>query len=333
MSRCTMSSMSALLEAPHRVTSQSPRRRPRIRTGLAVVITVLALALAALLVFHDFLPDLFGVGLIIDSALPWFGLAVPVLLIAAAISRSKGAIGVTLASALIWGVLFVPAIVPLSWSSPAASEPTLTIASQNIEANSGTAATSATTLAATGAEVIALQEMDGAARDEVEAVLSEAYPYSYGIGTVGMWSSYPIENAQALDLGLGWQRGIAADLATPTGLVSIYVVHAASARPGDHATRDEMLANLADYVPRDENERLVMVGDFNAGSSDRNLTALTDQLDEPNQTSGGFGFTWPASSPITRPDHLLQRGMEVASNSTLRSGDSDHLALLTTLNL
>jgi vancomycin resistance protein VanJ len=298
-----------------------------------VVVTVLALLLAAVLLFHSFIPDLFGVGLLIDSALPWLGRAIPLFFIAAAISRSKGAIGSTIGAALIWGVLFVPAIVPLSWSAPAGSATTLTIASQNIEANSGTAATSASELAATGAEVIALQEMDDAARDEVKTVLDEAYPYSYGIGTVGMWSSYPIENAQALDLGLGWQRGIAADLATPTGLVSIYVVHAASARPGDHATRDEMLANLADYVPRDENERLVMVGDFNAGSSDRNLAALTDQLDEPNQSSGGFGFTWPASAPVTRPDHLLQRGMDVVSNRTLRSGDSDHLALLATLNL
>ncbi|WP_368496764.1 endonuclease/exonuclease/phosphatase family protein [Herbiconiux sp. A18JL235] len=325
--------MSALLESPRRAAPQSARRRPRARTGLAILVTVLALLLAGLLAFHRFLPDLLGLGLLVDSALPWFGLAVPALFIAALVSRSKAAIGSALASALVWAVLFVPAIVPLSWSAPTASATTLTVASQNVEDGSGTAAESATALAATGAQVIALQEMDADARDQVEAVLSESHPYSYGIGTVGMWSTYPIENAQALDLGLGWQRGIAADLATPTGAVSIYVVHLASARPGDHATRDEMLANLADFVPRDENERLIMVGDFNAGSSDRHLTALTDQLSEPNQNGGGFGFTWPASAPVTRPDHLLQRGLQVVSNETMTAGDSDHLALVTTLDL
>jgi vancomycin resistance protein VanJ len=115
--------------------------------------------------------------------------------------------------------------------------------------------------------------------------------------------------------------------------VSIYVVHAASARPGDHAARDEMLANLADYPPRDENERLLLMGDFNAASTDRSMAGLFDSLDEANQTSGGLGFTWPASLPVTRLDHVLQRGMEVTSNTTHRIGASDHLAVVTTLNL
>ncbi|SDZ28929.1 vancomycin resistance protein VanJ [Herbiconiux ginsengi] len=296
-------------------------------------VCVLALALAAGTALHVFAPEFFGFSLVVESALPWFGLAIPVLLVLAFVSRAKGAVIAAVVPALVWSVMFVPAIVPLAWSAPAASADTLTVASQNVEADSGTAADSATALAASGAQVIALQEMDSDARDQVEAVLSDKYPYSYGIGTVGVWSTYPILNAQALDLGLGWQRAIAADLQTPTGLVSIYVIHAASARPGEHADRDTMLANLADYIPRDENDRILMVGDFNAGSSDRNIAGLTGQLSEANQSEGGFGFTWPATMPVTRPDHVLQRGMEVTSNTTLRAGSSDHLAVLTTLNL
>ncbi|MCS5733054.1 endonuclease/exonuclease/phosphatase family protein [Herbiconiux daphne] len=325
--------MSALLEAPRETRDSSSRRSTRTRSGLAVLVCIAALGLAAVLGLHVLVPDLLGLGLIVDSALPWFGLAIPVLLVLAFVTRAKGAVIAALVPTVVWGVMFVPAIVPLAWSAPAASGDTLTIASQNVEADSGTAAESATALAASGAQVIALQEMDADAREQVEGVLSDSYPYSYGIGTVGVWSTYPIENAQALDLGLGWQRAIAADLATPTGLVSIYVIHAASARPGDHADRDTMLANLADYIPRDENDRILMVGDFNAGSSDRTIAGLTGQLSEANQTGGGFGFTWPASSPVTRPDHVLQRGMEVTSNTTLRVGGSDHLAVLTTLNL
>jgi vancomycin resistance protein VanJ len=296
-------------------------------------VCVLALALAAILGLHALVPEVFGMSLLVESVLPWLGIAIPILLILAFVSHAKGAVIAALVPALVWSVMFVPAIVPLAWSAPAASADTLTIASQNVEANSGTAAESATELAATGAQVIALQEMDSDARDQVAAVLSDRYPYSYGIGTVGVWSTYPILNAQALDLGLGWQRAIAADLQTPTGLVSIYVIHAASARPGEHADRDTMLANLADYIPRDENERILMVGDFNAGSSDRNIAGLSSQLDEANQSGGGFGFTWPAALPATRLDHVLQRGMQVTSNTTLRAGASDHLAVLTTLNL
>jgi vancomycin resistance protein VanJ len=297
------------------------------------VVCVLALGLALVLGLHVLVPAVAGLALIVESALPWFGLAIPVLLIAALVSRARGAVIAALVPAVVWLAMFLPAVVPLSWNAPPASGDTLTVASQNVEADSGTAAESASALAAAGAQVIALQEMDADAREQVEAVLDESYPYSYGIGTVGVWSIYPIENAQALDLGLGWQRAVAADLQTPTGLVSIYVIHAASARPGDHSDRDTMLANLADYVPRDENDRILMVGDFNAGSSDRNIGGLMGQLSEANQSDGGFGFTWPASAPVTRPDHVLQRGMEVTSNTTLRVGDSDHLAVLTTLNL
>ncbi len=327
-----MFGMSALLQAPGRPARTTTRRR-RPRTGLALVVCVLSLVVAAMLGFHFLVPDIAGFGLLVESALPWLGLIVPVLVVAAFVSRSRGAILATVVPVVVWAVMFVPAIVPLAWTAPPASGSTLTVASQNVEAGSGTAGESARALADTGAQVIALQEMDDAGREEVAGVLGEAYPYTYGIGTVGVWSAYPIENAQALDLGLGWQRGIAADLATPSGLVSICVVHAASARPGDHAARDEMLANLADYPPRDENSRLLLMGDFNAASTDRSMAGLFDSLDEANQSGGGLGFTWPAAFPATRLDHVLQRGMEVVSHTTLRVGASDHLAVLTTLNL
>lgn len=327
-----MSPMSALLEKPRQNGRPTPPRRRRSRPALAIVVCLASIALALLLGAHVLVPRMLGLSLIVESALPWFGAAIPVLLVAGLIARSRGAVAAAVIPAIVWGVMFVPALVPLTQSAGGASG-TLTVASQNVEADSGTAAESAQALAAQGADVIGLQEMDDAARAEVEAVLSESYPHSYGIGTVGVWSKYPIENAQALDLGLGWQRGIAADLATPTGLVSLYVIHAASARPADHEARDEMLANLADYVPRDENARLIMMGDFNAGSSDRSLAGLTDQLAEANQNGGGFGFTWPATFPATRPDHVLSRGMDVTSNTTLRAGSSDHLAVITTLAL
>ena len=92
--------------------------------------------------------------------------------------------------------------------------------------------------------MVALQEIDGASRDAVDAELNPHYEFSYRIGTVGLWSSYPILNASPQGLGLGWNRALSADLDTPGGLVRIYVVHAASARPLEHTDRDTMLANL-----------------------------------------------------------------------------------------
>lgn len=311
-------------------TPQSARR-PRV--GLARFTAVLGAALALVLVSHALVPDVAGLGLIVDTALPWLGLAVPLLLVGAFIARSRAAVASAVLAAIVWCLVFVPSVVPLSWTAPPASDSQLTVASQNVEAGSGTAADSAAALAATGADVVALQEMDAESREAAGSVLDEVYPHRYGVGTVGVWSVYAIENAQMLDLGLGWKRGLAADLETPSGPVSIYVVHAASARPAANDERDVMLANLGEHLGRDENTRVVAIGDFNAGSSDRALGDVTAQLSEANQTDGGFGFTWPAGAPIVRLDHVFQRGMEVVTNTTMQVGGGDHLAVIATLNL
>ena len=287
-----------------------------------------------MLLAHAWLPDIAGLGLIVDSGLIWLGALIPLLGLLVIAARRKHVTVAVLVPAVVWTLLFVPGLLPLAWSAPPQSANSLTVVSQNLKASSGTAAQSASNLAATGAQVVALQEIDGAAQSPVTAELHEHYGYSYRIGTVGLWSSYPILNAQPQGLGLGWNRALSADLDTPAGLVRIYVVHAASARPSDHADRDIMLANLADTIERDPSRRIIAVGDFNAASTDRHFSALTDQLSEPRQDKGLAGFTWPvAPFPVTRLDHILQRGLSATSNRVLAAGASDHLAIRTSFNL
>ena len=312
------------------VTEPSVRRRGLL--SLSVVLG--SLVVTALLVFHAQVPDVGGIGLILDTGLPWVGLAIPVLALIALAARRGRPVVATLLPAVVWVAMFVPQAIPLEWSAPAPSDSTLSVASQNVQAEAGTAAESASTLAATGADVIALQELPGSSRDEVKAVLAESYEYSYVIGTVGLWSKYPILHAQPLGLGLSWNRALAADLDTPSGLVSIYVVHADSARPGDHDARDTMLTALAQVLPNDENERVIVVGDFNAASTDRHFAQVAAEVGEPNHNGGLWGFTWPSAPiPLTRLDHFLQRGMEVTSHTVMPAGDSDHLAILASVNL
>ena len=310
-----------------------PRASRSPRVGLARVTFVAGVVLGLLLALHLVVPDIAGLGLALDSGLPWLGILLPPLIVAALFSRARAAVAAAFATTAVWGAIAVPLVLPLSWTAPPLSEEHLTIASQNVRANSGTAAESAAALAAQSADVVALQEMDAESRGAAAAVLAEAYPYSFGAGTIGVWSVYPFENATMLDLGLGWNRGLSVDLATPSGPVSLYVVHAASARLGDHGDRDTMLASLAETLGRDVNDRVIAVGDFNASSTDRSLRALAAVLDEPRQSDGGFGFTWPSAAPLMRIDHLFQRGMDVVTNTTLRAGLSDHRAMLATMNL
>jgi vancomycin resistance protein VanJ len=325
--------MSLLAEAPGAPTSTT-RRLSTGRRAFNAVVVATSLLLAAVIVLHNFVPDIGGLGLLLDTAAPWLGLGIPLLLVLAAFSRRGRPWIAALVPLVAWAVMFGATIVPLKWTAPAASASTLTVASQNVEASSATGAASAADLVATGAQVVAIQEMDADSSTEISSVLDASYEYSYQVGTVGLWSSYPILNAQPWDLGLGWQRALAADLETPEGLVSIYVIHAASARVGDHAERDEMLKNLADVLPNDENDRVIAVGDFNAASTDRAFKPILSQLAEPNQSDGLFGFTWPVSPfPLTRLDHFLQRGLDVTSNTVIPAGGSDHLAILATVNL
>ncbi|WP_374945580.1 endonuclease/exonuclease/phosphatase family protein [Agreia sp.] len=325
--------MSLLAETP-RASISAARRLSPTRRAVNAVVVIASIVLAAVIVLHNVVPDVGGIGLLVDSAAPWLGLGIPPLVVLAAFARRGRAWVATLVPVVAWVLMFGASIIPLKWTAPAASASTLTVASQNIEASSGTGAASAADLVATGAQAVAIQEMDADSSVEISTVLDAAYEYSYQVGTVGLWSSYPILNAQPWDLGLGWQRALAADLETPEGLVSIYVIHAASARVGDHADRDEMLKNLADVLPHDENDRVIAVGDFNAASTDRAFKPILSQLSEPNQNDGLFGFTWPASPfPLARLDHFVQRGLDVTSNTVIPAGGSDHLAIVATVNL
>ncbi|SDS72004.1 endonuclease/exonuclease/phosphatase family protein [Microterricola viridarii] len=315
-----------------------PRRAPQpgrakssARRATARIVAVAALALTAALVLHPAIPGVVGTG--VATVLPWLGLLVPVLLWAALATRRRVWI-VTLVPLIAWLLVVGPLFVPLQTGSAAdAAESTLTVASQNVEAGSGGAAESALMLAEQGADVIALEELDGVARAEVAEAIDDAYPYSYRVGTVGLWSQYPIVNEQPLDLGLGWNRALAADLDTPSGLVSVYVVHAASLRPGAQSDRDDMLANLAEVVAQDENERVLVVGDFNATLTDPALRALQRSVSESNRSTASLGFTWPSTMPLARIDHIFHAGLTPLESSVLPAGNSDHLAVLTTFGM
>ncbi|GAA3892807.1 hypothetical protein GCM10022381_38140 [Leifsonia kafniensis] len=312
----------------HTHSAERPPGSARSRRAWARVIAVIALLLAVLLAIHPLIVGPFGTA--IATVLPWLGLVVPLLVLAALLTRRRRAWLVSAVPLLVWLLLVVPLIVPLSGASAAEEDTsTLTVASQNVQAGSGTAAASAQTLVDEGADVIALVELDGTARDAASDTLEATHPYSYAVGTVGLWSVYPILNEQPLDLGLGWKRALAADVDTPNGLISVYVIHAASLRIGFQSDRDDMLAALAATVARDENDRVLVVGDFNAAVTDPSLTALRRVVSEPNQSTMSLGPTWPAANPVVRIDHIFQSGLTPVHNDVVPAGDSDHRAVVT----
>lgn len=310
----------------------SRANRPRLsptRILARVLIIASSLALTALMVFHQQVPDVLGLGLVVDNLAPWLGLGVVLLFLLSLAAGGRGTFLMLLVPALAWSLSFGGQVLPATQRVPV--QP-LTVATQNVHGQHEVDA--ALTLARSGAAVIALQEM-GPGRDvEVARALDASHPHYYSVGTVGVWSSYPLSDAQPLDLGLEWSRALRLDVRTDSGSVRFYTVHAASARPTGHADRDMMLANLAEYLARDPSGSIVVAGDFNATATDRHFGPLAGQLDRVAYSGWGLALTWPrAPFPVLGIDHVLTRGVQHASLQRVEAGESDHLALLAELDL
>ncbi|WBB68936.1 endonuclease/exonuclease/phosphatase family protein [Micromonospora sp. WMMD812] len=278
--------------------------------------------LAAVLAGHRAVPNVRGLGSLLDSVTPLLGAGVPLLALGALLRRSRLALIAVLLPAVVWAALYAGA-----WLRPgaAAGAGGLRVASQNLRAANPDPAATARALATAGADLIALQEV---ADDRVADVLRPDHPHRASVSTVALYSRYPIRDRAGVDTGLGWTRALRAVVETPSGDLAVYVVHLGSARAGDTATRDQTVAALAAQVRADPAPRLVVLGDLNTASTDRVFAPLNRLLGDAQADAGrGFGFTWPAAVPVTRPDHVLYRGVTAISAGVLRTPASDHRAV------
>lgn len=325
--RVTVTGGSVRDDSRYRRMPGSGRRDP----GIAV--SVLALVVIQLLLLHGLVPNLGGYASLAESFLPWLG--VPILVLAVLVARRftrLAALAVT-ASALVWGLLFVPSILPhgVPDVGAAASAGTLTVASQNVQAGNDRAGEVAADLASTGADVVAVQELDSGSQTDIAAGLDPTHPFRRIVGTVGIWSTTPILATRNLDLGLGWTRALWVDVDTAVGRTRVYVVHLDSVRPGHASQRDEMLRELRLTLAADEAERIVVIGDFNSATTDRAYDRLTDTVTDVGTSTVGLGFTWPSAFPLARLDHALVRGLTSVSSEVLPANGSDHRGILVTL--
>jgi vancomycin resistance protein VanJ len=297
-------------------------RSARTRDRLLIA---LSLCVSATLGMHRYAPDVLGPATAAESILPWFGLPVLITLIAAPLCRSWIACATSALAVVVWCAMFVPALLPKG----SARQAHLRILSQNIGAANHDPAGTARVLAAEHADLVALQELSQPGRAAVHAVLDSQYQYEVSVGTVALWSTMPLAPATPLTLGLDWARALRAELQTPSGPIAIYVVHIASVRFDHHSQRDRSLSTLAHVLRIERDPRIIVAGDLNTAVTDRSFRSLVPWLHESQQQAGeGFGFTWPSALPVTRPDHILSRGMTAVESVVLPANGSDHRAIL-----
>lgn len=318
-------------ESPIDVMPHPPSPRPASRRSSARLGRILALSSLFLLVviIGSWVPGF--VGTAAAAVLPWSGLAL-LLVAVLTLFLARRVLIIVLIPALVWALAIFPSL-PGFGPAPSSDAATLTVISQNVRAHSGGAAASAAELAALGADVIALTELDADSLTAARDALASEYPHSSAVGTVGVWSRFPLSDAQPLTLGLDWKRALRVEVQTPDAAMAVYVMHAASVRPGHQQDRDAMLSGIAEAVAADAAESVVVVGDFNAASADPALGAIRSELDWVRPTDGSLGMTWPAALPFARIDHVFVRGLDVQSSTTQRAGNSDHLATVTRVSV
>ncbi|MFD5319748.1 endonuclease/exonuclease/phosphatase family protein [Streptomyces sp. NPDC127098] len=288
----------------------------------------LALALALLMTLHSKVPNTIGnLGSLLQTFLPWVGLAIPPLVLCAVLRRSVTAVVAVLVPVLVWLNLFGGLLADKTSGGGA-----LMVVSHNVDADNPDPAGTARDLVDSGADLVALQELPQGAVSTYEEELAEAYPYNAVQGTVGLWSRYPLTEAQPVDIGIGWVRAMRTSVEVEgIGEVAVYVAHMPSVRVQFRAgftaeRRDDAADLLGHAIAAEELPRTVLAGDLNGTMNDGALAPLTSELRSTQGAAGaGFGFSWPAGFPMARIDQILVRDLEPVSSWTLPATGSDHL--------
>lgn len=305
-------------------------RRPR-----GWITAVLAVLTALVMVLHPWIPGGAASGharSLVQTFLPWTGLLVPALLAAALLRRSRLALAAVLLPALVWGLLYGST---LAGDRGRGGPADLTVVTHNVDDANPDPAGTARAVAASGAQLIALEELTDPATGAYGRALAASHPYHVVRGTVGLWSTFPLRDAVAEPI-VPWRLVLRATADTPRGPVTVYVAHLPSVRlgAGGFATgrRDGAARNLAAVLRAGPGGRTLLLGDFNGTTDDDALGGVTNRFTSAQAEAGaGFGFSWPAVFPVARIDQILVRDLTPVSAWTLPRTASDHLPVAASL--
>ncbi|GAA2275463.1 teicoplanin resistance protein VanJ [Streptomyces ruber] len=310
-------------------------RRDRRIWRRGILTALVAVVLALVMALHAHIPNRYGnLGSLTETFLPWLGLLVPPLLLLALLRRSATALIAVVLPTAVWLNMFGGLLTDKSGTGG-----DLTVMTHNVNADNTDPSGTARAVAASGVDVVALEELTETAVPVYEKGLASAYPYHEVVGTVGLWSKYPLSGTEAVDIRLGWKRAMRSTVAAPGGDVAVYVAHLPSVRVKLEAgftarQRDKSAGALGEAIADEPIERVVLLGDLNGTMNDRALNDVTAQMRSTQGAAGsGMGFSWPASFPMARIDQIMVRGVEPVDSWTLPETGSDHLPVAARVRL
>jgi vancomycin resistance protein VanJ len=314
---------------PYRSASPARRRLGWRREGMwrrGVIIAAFAVVLALLLTLHSSVPNRFGnLGSLLETFLPWLGLALPLLLVAALLRRSATALVALVLPVAVWANLFGGLVTGKETGGG-----NLTVLTHNVNADNPAPARTVADVIKGGADIVALEELTPSQAPRYARMLSGTYKYHSVQGTVGLWSKYPLSAVKPVDIRLGWTRAMRATVSTPEGRVAVYVAHMPSVRVKMDAgftasQRDTSAEALGEAIDAEKLSDVILLGDLNGTMNDRSLADVTSQMRSTQGAAGdGFGFSWPSAFPMTRIDQILVKGVEPTRSWVLPATGSDH---------
>ncbi len=268
----------------------------------------------------------------------WLLLPAYPLAVAAIVTRRKALAGV--AVALVLGnVVWASQMVELGRDQPAPTgAATLHLVTANVLVTNPDIAGLGRDLAATGADVIALQEVSAEHLAGLRASgLLDSYPYQVldplpEFHGSAILSRLPLTDGRAFDVaGSPMTR---ADISTTTGIVRLINVHTVAPLEESQVIRWHAQLDLLAQLKPPEGGALVMAGDFNATLDHAPMNALVagGMRDAFSEAGHGIGATWPqASGPmpaLMRLDHVLVSETVVVMNAEVQANPgSDHRRL------
>src|ERR1044072_7367990 len=327
--------------APQRTGSRFGRLRDRLRHSRGIwrrglLLAVFAVLLALIMVFHADIPNRVGnLGSLLETFLPWLGVFLPLLLVLGLVRRSAIALLALVLPVTVWLNLFGG----LMFADKSGGDGDLTVVTHNVNAENADPVATAKDVAASGAQVVALEELTTKAVPTYAKALKGTYRCRAVQGTVGVWSKYPLSGTKPVDIKMGWTRALRTAVTAPSGEVAVYVAHLPSVRveftAGFTAGQRDASADALGEAIRDEAlAKGVLLGDLNGTMNDRSLAPVTSQMRSAQGAAGdGFGFSWPASFPMARIDQIMVRGVNPVSAWTLAQTGSDHLPLAASVTL
>jgi len=294
---------------------------------------------------------------VVNAAVPWFFLPLPLFMLAS-FFRRRWAMGLIFPVGLflvLYGSLFLP-----RWPSASASrdEQPFRVMTFNVLFENHDYAGVAALVSRQGPDIVALEELEPAAAQTIGQVIGRDYPYQaleprngpYGLG---IFSRRPLAGAQVVverPWGVG---GLFADVTTPCGPpLRLLVMH-----PPPTLLRRSRVAYRAE-IERTVTERrreirqavdflaaragpAVLLGDFNLTDQHQTYRIITRDYgykDSFRETGWGFGLSFPVNGdrvPLARIDYVFHSpGLRANAARVLpEHSGSDHRPLVVDLNL